>query len=208
MRINFHQISSVFPPDINTIKEHLYGASEYIQSIFRPDIFRLKNTIEVKVRASTDPEENRIKIKNSGFAARLREYTKLDDKNSMTLKTTVQYLICIPTKPCRNSTRIFNAMTIYILKLLKSGNTIKIHNSATAKLEINARPENNIIMAANSDTKTNIGIHVCGEENGFMTGNPDINAAAWYFTRLESMGGSVNNYYNKSIDATGRTKVV
>ena len=205
MRSNFHLINTTLKY-VHTFKEYVYGATEFIQNLFKNNIIRIKNEIATKLYVKLKfQNDNDVKIKNNELISIIKSALKLN--NDMRIQNDNNTKLHIYVNPKENCIKIYNSLMLYISKKINIGNIIKIYNTASARLKMKLNLENDAIVN-NDDITTYIEINCIPNENNVFIDNEDVYSAAWYFTRLETMSGSLNSYYNKSIEDTSRTKVV
>jgi len=204
MRSNFHVINATWK-HVHNLKEHLYGVAEYVQSFFKPNILHIKNDISIKLRANAKIEENNLKIANAALNVALKIFSKVNN-NNLEIKNELKSELHIPAKVEESIIKFSNTIIIYISKIIELQNVIKIYNSASATLKINAQSKNDLIIN-NNDVSTNVNINLKIDDSRIAFQNDSLNAAAWYFVRLEAMPGGLDNYYNQTLENTMRKKV-
>lgn len=206
MRSNYHNIRAIIN-NVHNYSETIYGATEYTRSLFRANVIKIKNSIEIKLRIKSKPDENVIKIYSAPVDAKLKIQAKLENNNVYVKNSVLNYILS-RISPNESIIKIFNSMYIYVTKVFKIKNDIYIDNSFDYSLYENVKVEENVIKIENSEIELLNRMNVQPKENQISIQNPDVNAAAWYFIRLEAMSGGLNAYYNQTISDTGRKKVV
>jgi hypothetical protein len=226
MRNNFHSIKttidSLHDYDINNVRKNIkaiinnshnfievvYGINEYVASLFRQNNIRVQNSFSTIMTLKSKIKEQTFQIGNS-FIFCAREIFK-PKINEIKINNDIHTKLHIYERLEESALQVYNSFIIYIRKVINSEHTVYVKNSIEKQnLDIPfCIEENNKIVVMNSDIDIQIRQNGQYQETELKIENNNVNAAAWYFTRLETMSGSINNYYYKTIEATGRTKVV
>lgn len=207
MRSNYHKIKAVVN-NIHNYSEVIYGALGSIQSIFRTNVINVKNTIETKLRIKLNGN-NLIKITSKPVDTLLKINSNTND-NRIIVKTEITHDLLSKMVANTSNIKVINSLLLYIAKIVNITNRIDIKNNLQHVLKIKMKPSNdhNIEIQDSINPHVNIGLYTSEDQNNIVISQPNVNAEAWFFVRLEAMSGGLNSYYNQTINDTGRKKVV
>ena len=212
---NFHEIKAVIS-NSQWLSVSFYGMAERIQGMM----------------------DNRIKFKNLVVKAKLYFQTKAQNTNIKITNSKLGIIMLSVLKPKENIIKIKNEVSTKLISLIKAKeeNKITFFNKPIQKLAIlfvsnpkenefkfeNSKPETNALFCVKLennefliDNNNKEGLHSTislrnniGQENKFSFQNSSVNASASYFMKLEAMSGSLNAYYNQTLNDTGRKKIL
>lgn len=207
MRSNYHKIKAIVN-NIHNYSEVIYGALGSIQSIFRTNVINVKNTIETKLRIKLNGN-NLIKITSKPVDTLLKINSNTND-NRIIVKTEITHDLLSKMVANTSNIKVINSLLLYIAKIVNITNRIDIKNNLQHVLKIKMKPSNdhNIEIQDSINPHVNIGLYTSEDQNNIVISQPNVNAEAWFFVRLEAMSGGLNSYYNQTINDTGRKKVV
>lgn len=207
MRSNYHKIKAIVN-NIHNYSEVIYGALGSIQSIFRTNVINVKNTIETKLRIKLNGN-NLIKITSKPVDTMLKINSNTND-NRIIVKTEITHDLLSKMIANTSNIKVINSLLLYIAKIVNITNRIDIKNNLQHVLKIKIKPSNdhNIEIQDSINPHVNIGLYTSENQNNIVISQPNVNAEAWFFVRLEAMSGGLNSYYNQTINDTGRKKVV
>lgn len=206
MRSNFHQIKA-FIHNIHEYSETIYGAAGYTMGLFKINTIKIKNSIKAVLLMFFKLRENEIRINNNPVDANLGINGKLEKEPIYVENKLRAYLISKLNAFEPSNIQVVNSLVLFIAKVLKCEQELAINNSLSHSVNIKSASEKNDIYIGDS-VKTITDINVESENQTIQVDNPNVNASSWYFVRLEAMSGSLNAYYNQTIENTSRKKVV
>ena len=203
---NYHKIKA-FIENKHKYTEVVHGITEGVLSIFRRNVVKIKSVVDAIVIMLLKPDKNTIKIKNIPVDTSLSITGKLNRSDIKIKNDFIANVIMMAfLKPSK--IKVVNSIVSYLLFVLRGNGIIEVQNSLEHTLNIPLNTESTVVSVENDDINANLNIELQPEEQVVSIDNPIVNAEAWFFTRLEAMSGSLNAYYNQTIENTGRKKVV
>ena len=203
---NYHKIKA-FIGNKHNYSEVVHGITEGVLSIFRRNVIKIKSVVDAIVIMILKPDKNIIEIGNNPVDTSLSITGKLNP-SEIKIRNSISTQAIMTAFLNQSKIKIKNSIITCILFLLKGNSVIEVQNSLEHTLNIPLNTESTVVSVENDDINANLNIELQPEEQVVSIDNPIVNAEAWFFTRLEAMSGSLNAYYNQTIENTGRKKVV
>lgn len=203
---NYHKIKA-FIGNKHNYNEVVHGITEGVLSIFRRNVIKIKSVVDAIIIMILKPDKNIIEIGNNpvdtslGITGKLNQ-SEIKIKNSLSVQAIMTAFLN------QSKIKIKSSIITCILFLLKGSSVIEVQNNLEHILNIPLNTENTTVSIENKDIEANLNIELQPEWQIISVDNPSVNADAWFFVRLEAMSGSLNAYYNQTIENTGRKKVV
>lgn len=203
---NYHKIQGIID-NIHEYSDSLYGVTEYTIGLLKLNVIKIKNTLNsvLKVRSVSKP--NVIQITSKPVQTTLKSNARLDP-NKFSIKQ--KLATTLPSYLFFNDSKIkfSNHLFIFIAKIFKSEQLIKIKNSFSHLLKINIDPDENNLDIQNEPLSSNLLIETDNNYHNIEISNSDVNASAWYFLKLGNISGTLSDIPDETIESLGRKKVV
>lgn len=231
MRINYHTLSSKISnnhsfkesfkehnlsskiSDKFTLKEYFYGISRATQLI-NSNFIKIKNTIsKIIVKLSLKLRQNNVAFSCDKILTKIYALLHAKDDNKIIFNNKNKVLIRTNIKEKDESKiKIINDKFLCFLIASIKGKEdarINIENEVVNTLiREKLKPDTSNIKIEHDKLSTLINVHNQSKENSNITFvNNKVNASAGYLTKLKTMTGTLNAYYNQTISDTGRKKV-
>lgn len=211
---NFHEIKAVISSK-QSFKASFYGMAEYVHGMIN-NRFKFNNPIlQVKLYFQSRTKNNKIKFENSTLYTTLLSALKpqkniikfnneIKTKLFLLVKSKDKNIITVLNKPIQKLSILFSPK-------LDESNFKFENNKPKVELTLDTKVEsNNLYFDNNNESGIHSIVSLVGtpNENKILFQNSAVNASASFFVRLEAMSGSLNAYYNQTINDTGRKKIV
>lgn len=203
---NYHKIKAIINSTHN-YSEVVHGITEGVLSLFRMNVIKIKSIAEDFIIMLLKPKENTVEIKNSTVNTSLWIKTSLEHSVTKIINDLTTYAIMFTSLNSSNL-KIINSVATLLLFILHGEGISEIQNTFEHFLSITVNPQETICCTENDEIDISLNLLSNPTEQIISIDNPNVNASAWYFTKLEAMSGSLNAYYNQTIEDTGRKKVV